>query len=184
MIINNPTTFSTPDLTLSTSNSSGTAGALRADDTILVYDTTVPEPIGTASAGDTATSARRNHVHGAGSLSNLQTATIPLTQRTAAAGSGDQSITGAGFTPTAAIAFAERHGQQQASWGTADSGKTEGLINAYPTYSHWDKLIGISAGTADYMEAVVKTYDSDGITITWTKGSSGYDVDFTLLLLA
>ena len=64
MNINNPTTFSTPDLTLSTSNSSGTAGALRADDTILVYDTTVVSAVGaTASAGDTATASRRNHVH-------------------------------------------------------------------------------------------------------------------------
>ena len=67
MNINNPTTFSPPDLTLSTSNSSGTAGALRADDTVLVYDTTVPTTIAfgaSASAGDTATSARRNHTHG------------------------------------------------------------------------------------------------------------------------
>ena len=68
MNINNPTTFSTPDLTLSTSNSSGTAGALRADDTILVYDTTVPTTIASsasAAAGSAATSARRDHTHGA-----------------------------------------------------------------------------------------------------------------------
>lgn len=68
MNINNPTTFSTPDLTLSTSNSSGSAGALRADDTILVYDATVPTTISSgasASAGNSATAARRNHTHGA-----------------------------------------------------------------------------------------------------------------------
>ena len=67
MNINNPTTFSTPDLTLSPSNSSGTAGALRADDTVLVYDTTVPTTIAfgaSAAAGDVATAARRNHTHG------------------------------------------------------------------------------------------------------------------------
>jgi len=66
MNINNPTTFSTPDLTLSTSNSSGTAGALRADDTLLVYDTTLPTAVaygGSSVAGDTATAARRNHTH-------------------------------------------------------------------------------------------------------------------------
>jgi len=64
MNINNPTTFSPPDLTLSTSNSSGTAGALRADDTLKIYDATVPSPVSSvASAGDTATAARRNHVH-------------------------------------------------------------------------------------------------------------------------
>jgi len=65
MNINNPTTFSTPDLTLSTSNSSGTAGALRADDTILVYDTTVPASVtsGSSATGSAATAARRDHVH-------------------------------------------------------------------------------------------------------------------------
>ena len=76
MNINNPTTFSTPDLTLSTSNSSGTAGALRADDTLLVYDATVPTTIASgasAAAGDTATAARRNHTHGAPALPSAAT---------------------------------------------------------------------------------------------------------------
>lgn len=64
MNINNPTTFSTPDLTLSTSNSSGTSGALRADDTILVYDTTLPAGVGTSNAtGSASTASRRDHVH-------------------------------------------------------------------------------------------------------------------------
>ena len=66
MNINNPTTFSAPDLTLSTSNSSGTAGALRADDTILVYDATLPDAITYAqsgAAGAAAVSARRDHAH-------------------------------------------------------------------------------------------------------------------------
>lgn len=68
MNINNPTTFSTPDLTLSTANSSGTAGALRADDTILVYDTTVPTTIASgasAATGSASVSSRRDHQHGA-----------------------------------------------------------------------------------------------------------------------
>jgi len=66
MNINNPTTFSPPDLTLSTSNSSGSAGALRADDTILVYDATVPDAITfgqSGAAGSAAVSARRDHAH-------------------------------------------------------------------------------------------------------------------------
>lgn len=66
MNINNPTSFSPPDLTLSTSNSSGSAGALRADDTILVYDATVPDAITfgqSGAAGSAAVSARRDHAH-------------------------------------------------------------------------------------------------------------------------
>lgn len=67
MNINNPTTFSTPNLTFSTSNSSGTAGALRADDTIQAYDATVPTTIAysaSAAAGSASVSARRDHTHG------------------------------------------------------------------------------------------------------------------------
>ena len=65
MNINNPTTFSVPDLTLGLSNSSGSAGALRADDTILVYDTTLPADVvlGSANTGSASTAARRDHVH-------------------------------------------------------------------------------------------------------------------------
>lgn len=65
MNINNPTTFGTPNLTLSTANSSGTGGALRADDTILVYDTTLPTAVGVATAvGSASTAPRRDHSHG------------------------------------------------------------------------------------------------------------------------
>ena len=63
MNITNPTTFGTPSLTLSTSNSSGTGGALRADDTILVFDTTLPAATGTAATGSASTAGRRDHVH-------------------------------------------------------------------------------------------------------------------------
>ena len=64
MNINNPTTFATPNLTLGTANSSGTGGALRADDTILVYDTTGPAAVAaSAVVGSATTSARRDHVH-------------------------------------------------------------------------------------------------------------------------
>tara|TARA_R110002020_G_scaffold152949_3_gene332036 strand:- start:393 stop:1040 length:648 start_codon:yes stop_codon:yes gene_type:complete len=83
MQINNPTTFSTPDLTLTTANSSGNAGALRADDSILVYDTTLPDAITygqSGSAGDTATAARRNHSHAmAASTANTATCSVVRT---------------------------------------------------------------------------------------------------------
>lgn len=69
MNITNPTSFGSPNLTLSTSNSSGSSGALRSDDQILVYDTTVPSVLALASAtGSAATSARRDHVHGGSSV--------------------------------------------------------------------------------------------------------------------
>ena len=58
MNINNPTTFGTPNLTLSTSNSSGTGGALRADDTIAIWATPSVALGTSAIAGSAATGIR------------------------------------------------------------------------------------------------------------------------------
>ena len=64
MNINNPTTFSAPDLTYTTSNSSGSAGALRADDSIAIFSTNAPSAIASAAAtGDDAFAARLDHIH-------------------------------------------------------------------------------------------------------------------------
>lgn len=78
MNINNPTTFSAPNLTLTTSNSSGTSGALRADDSILIYDTTLPDAITygqSGSAGSQATAARRDHAHAMAASDTVSAAT-------------------------------------------------------------------------------------------------------------
>lgn len=67
MKITQPTTFSTADLTLSVENLAGSAGALHADATILVYDTTAVTSLGiadTAAVGSVGTSSRRDHLHG------------------------------------------------------------------------------------------------------------------------
>jgi len=58
--------LSEPAFTLGTANSAGAAQtAVSSNSTLLVYDTTVPANISSASAvGDATTAARRNHVHG------------------------------------------------------------------------------------------------------------------------
>lgn len=64
MNITNPTNFGVPGLTLTTSNAEGTGNAIRTGASVLTYDTTLPAAVAaSASAGDTATAARRNHVH-------------------------------------------------------------------------------------------------------------------------
>ena len=95
MQINNPTTFSPPDLTLTTANSSGNAGALRADDSILVYDTTLPDAITFGQSGATgsaATSARRDHSHAMAS----ETAVPYATQAEMEAGSSTSVVVSPG----------------------------------------------------------------------------------------
>lgn len=75
-------TGGTPALVLGTANTAGTStNFIRRDDTILVFDTTVPAAAGTAAAGSASTAARRDHVHPvqttvsgqAGSVSNAVT---------------------------------------------------------------------------------------------------------------
>ena len=65
------TEFATPDLTLTTANSAGSAGVkttIRSDASILTYDATVSTTIASgasAATGSASTAARRDHTHGA-----------------------------------------------------------------------------------------------------------------------
>mgnify|MGYP005826953351 CR=1 FL=1 len=133
MNINNPTTFSTPDLTLSTSNSSGVAGALRADDTILVYDSTVPTTIASgasAATGSAATSARRDHSHGA------YTATAAATQAEEEAASTTTAYTSPGrqqYHPGVAKAWLQ----------SVYSGGTPTITGSYNVASLTDLGVGV-----------------------------------------
>lgn len=67
MNISNPTTFGASDITLATANANGSSGALRADASILTYDTTNPDSIAfgqSAAVGSASTASRRDHSHG------------------------------------------------------------------------------------------------------------------------
>jgi hypothetical protein len=181
MQINNPTTFSTPDLTLTTANSSGTAGALRADDSILVYDTTIPAEVttGSSTTGSAATSARRDHVHGIGSAAPVLTTTELSGSRTASAGAGDQAVTGAGFQPVGLIMFACDHDSNPAAWGFADDALAESSIasaTSSSVYTSDSGYLGSFFDGSDQMNVVLKSFDADGFTLTWGKSGSGLDI--------
>lgn len=86
--------------------------------------------------------------------------------------SGTQAITGAGFQPTACILLAAVTGTAFYSTGIADSATNEGSIDfASGTYNITLNLarVGAAGGRAD---AVVTSWDADGVTLTWTKVSS------------
>lgn len=98
MRITQPVSFDDPDLTLGTANTDGSAGALRADSTILVYDTTVPVTIAagaTAATGSASTSARRDHVHGAAAAYTAFAAPSFTLGTSNISGSGDSVHAGA-----------------------------------------------------------------------------------------
>lgn len=71
------TSFGTPALTFSTTNSAGVAStAMRTDATIAIFDGTVPAALGTAATGSAAFAARRDHVHPTTGLAVLTAANV------------------------------------------------------------------------------------------------------------
>jgi hypothetical protein len=89
--------------------------------------------------------------------------------------SGDVSYTGVGFRPVAILFIANLPSSTaltNMSWGVDDI-TTDGHLKLYGnTHSDMDvRSIFLSDGT-NSQSAVVKTFDADGFTLTWTKASS------------
>ena len=116
-----------------------------------------------------------------GGLPAYATPTPPLSSkvivrtRDMTAVSGDVSYTGVGFKPTSlfamgnvdAIAFGS-------SWGVSDSSKANELIEIGSTsnYAAVNGLFYINNGAGVVQSAIVKSYDPDGFTLSWTKTGS------------
>lgn len=88
---------------------------------------------------------------------------------------GDVSYTGVGFTPKAIIFFAAFAAVDWASWGFSDGSShisvdREADAKFYPNTPNFAFTVGSGAGA--YQKAIVKTFDADGFTLTWTKVNS------------
>lgn len=107
------------------------------------------------------------------------------------AASGDASYTGVGFLPTAVIAIAPSYGNAalgQWSLGFATGITThQGCMFADNTNTQIapnpNCFVEAITGAA-YQTAVWKSWDSDGFTLTWTKGGAGSSWDITLYFMA
>jgi len=94
------------------------------------------------------------------------------------AASGDVAVTGVGFKPRAVICFATVPSAVGAGgWGfsdgTAHFTMYDDSITTPDHYGATTALILIQRGaTGSYQTAIVKTFDSDGATLTWTKVGS------------
>ena len=187
MNIVNPVSFGEPDLTLTTSNAIGTGNAIRTGASILTYDGTLPVVStngGSSAVGTASTSARRDHKHGLATINPLAS-TIISSSRTSASGSGDQALTGCGFQPSAAIAFGVRNSSAMGSMGIADDAVAESLIvqkgDGDFTYNTGLFIYALDGSNGQY--AVVKSFDADGLTLTWATDGTGQTVHFTILCL-
>ena len=99
--------------------------------------------------------------------------------RVMSAGNGDVSYTGVGFKPSSITAIAAIDGSQSASWGFSDSSGAENAIarnyegNMYGAEANIaNKLIFAETTGYGFVNAVLKSYDTDGFTLTWAKSGT------------
>ena len=94
--------------------------------------------------------------------------------RAMALASGDVAYTGYGFTPTGLIIIGGVAGRQLRC-GAADSLLAEGAIGEYQNdETRWDNNVVVNIGSlsTSRQSAIVKSYDADGFTLTWTKAGT------------
>jgi hypothetical protein len=116
---------------------------------------------------------------------DLQTRVI-LVSRDMTAVSGDVSYTGTGFIPTAMIAFGSISGGLNMMWGAVDSAKNYGRLIDITNQTYADgnsKFIDIqTVVNVDMQSAIVKSFDANGFTLTWTKtGTPTGTANFVIL---
>ena len=97
--------------------------------------------------------------------------------RTAAAGSGNQVVTGANFAPKGVIIFASDG--SRASWGMGDDSDLDACLNqkgATDFQIQTGTIIRIGSSAGNDMFGGLVSLDADGFTIGWTKYNSGVDI--------
>ena len=109
----------------------------------------------------------------AGVNTRIKSKIISLT-RNGVADTADVSYTGVGFQPTSIMALMSTSGSAYCSEGYSDSAKTS--LSKYQTGTGTtyvgSNLIMYSDQVSFAQAAVVKSYDADGFTLTWTKTAS------------
>jgi hypothetical protein len=121
-----------------------------------------------------------NHL-GLVGISDLKS-TIVTGTRTTGEGTGDETVTGAGFTPTSCIIF---HGNQHTEYGGvgwADDAAVDGnwSRNALKWVIGTGFVVMDNNGTAA-MVSVLTSFDADGCTMAFTKYGAGVLVDYSIL---
>lgn len=84
----------------------------------------------------------------------------------------DVAYTGLGFKPKAILLYCVVNGTNIISWGVATDIQAQSCnyFDISDTYWWYDTMLGILSNADAYIQtAYLKTFDSDGFTITWNK---------------
>lgn len=115
--------------------------------------------------------------------SGLRSKVITLA-RSPGTASGDVAYTGVGFQPTSLIAFGAVGGSTNVGFNAiADSNKTAAALfdgGAFSFTSSAFITVGVAAAN---QSAVVKSYDADGFTLTWTRTGAPGGADYSIAVL-
>jgi hypothetical protein len=74
----------------------------------------------------------------------------------------------------------------KASWGFGDMDAVGEALRRNPTVYQFmglDRIVGISDGVSDQMDATLTSLDADGFTLAWIKSGSGLTVNWAALCL-
>jgi len=100
------------------------------------------------------------------------TSKVITSTRVLSVASGDVAYTGVGFTPTVIHAIAcETSSTGVSSIGFSDSAKNN-YCNCFYGALGGAFLMKVGSTGTSYQTAIVKSYDADGFTLTWTKTGS------------
>lgn len=108
-----------------------------------------------------------------GAISSFGNVFVGSTTYDLSTATGDQAITGVGFQPSMIIAFAAVETSTQAFWGMSDGTTDKGVYsNKGGTADNFGSADGVAffqVSSGNQNTATLKTFDTDGFTLTWTK---------------
>lgn len=107
--------------------------------------------------------------------SGLAKVKVVALTRDLAAATGDVSTTGVGFTPKVIIAFGMIDVTPNACWGFSLQAVEGSIFREYEATANFgecNSLQWLSTEAGARQVAVVKSFDADGFTLTWTKVGS------------
>jgi len=125
----------------------------------------------TKIANGNVTGAKIATTSGNGALFSKMVATT----RNLTAASGDVAYTGVGFIPSSIIVFYAIANSAMFGMGMTDSAKNNSMISQYysgVTAADAAVFIESSPSSGTEQTAIVKSFDADGFTLTWTKAGA------------
>ncbi len=108
--------------------------------------------------------------------SALRSAFIKAETRDLAAATGDVAYTNYGFTPRGLFIFAFLNINNASSWGASDPAKAMiswAFVSPTTITPSITKVVNCTNVAGDGQTALVKSYDVDGFTLTWTHLGAG-----------